>query len=88
MPALDRYFDVLLEKGGSDLHLSIGYPPMIRAKGELVPIANEPLDHPAIVRLMDEIINDPDSRATRAPQGGRRPRGKAVRSGARDGADR
>ncbi len=58
MPALDRYFDVLLERGGSDLHLSIGYPPMIRAKGELVAIANEPLDHATIVRLMDEIINE------------------------------
>jgi twitching motility protein PilT len=58
MPALDRYFDILLERGGSDLHLSIGYPPMIRAKGELVAIENEPLDHPTIVRLMDEIINE------------------------------
>jgi twitching motility protein PilT len=58
MPALDRYFDVLLEQGGSDLHLSIGYPPMIRAKGELVPIEDGPLDHPTVVRLMDEIINE------------------------------
>ena len=58
MPALDRYFDVLLEQEGSDLHLSIGYPPMIRAKGELVPIEDGPLDHPTIVRLMDEIINE------------------------------
>ena len=58
MPALDRYFDVLLERGGSDLHLSIGYPPMIRAKGELVAIEDQPLDHSTIVRLMDEIINE------------------------------
>ena len=49
---------MLLERGGSDLHLSIGYPPMIRAKGELVAIENEPLDHPTIVCLMDEIINE------------------------------
>ncbi len=58
MPALDRYFDVLLDRGGSDLHLSIGYPAMIRAKGELIPIEDEPLDHARIVRLMDEIINE------------------------------
>ena len=58
MPAIDRYFDTLLERGGSDLHLSIGYPPMIRAKGELVPIENEPLDHRTIVSLMDEIISE------------------------------
>ncbi len=58
MPALDRYFDVLLQRGGSDLHLSIGYPVMIRAKGELVAIDDRPLDHRTIVRLMDEIINE------------------------------
>lgn len=58
MPALDRYFDVLLERGGSDLHLSIGYPPMIRAHGELVAIANDPLDHSTVVRLMDELISE------------------------------
>ncbi|UCH30219.1 MAG: PilT/PilU family type 4a pilus ATPase [Myxococcales bacterium] len=58
MPAIDRYFDTLLERGGSDLHLSIGYPPMIRAKGELIAIENEPLDHQKIVSLMDEIISE------------------------------
>lgn len=58
MPALDRFFDVLLQKGGSDLHLSVGYPPMIRAKGDLLPIDSQPLDHQTIVRLMDEIISE------------------------------
>ncbi len=58
MPAIDRYFDLLLDRGGSDLHLSIGYPAMIRAKGELVAIENEPLDHEKIVRLIDEIISE------------------------------
>jgi twitching motility protein PilT len=58
MPALDHYFDVLLERGGSDLHLSIGYPPTIRLKGELVAVEDQVLDHPTIVRLMDEIISE------------------------------
>ncbi len=58
MPALDRYFDVLLQRGGSDLHLSIGYPVMIRAKGELVAINDRPLDQRTIAGLMDEIINE------------------------------
>jgi twitching motility protein PilT len=62
MPALDRFFDVLLERGGSDLHLSIGYPPMIRMKGELVPIEGRPLDHHTTVGLMDEILSE-DKRA-------------------------
>jgi twitching motility protein PilT len=58
MPALDRYFDVLLERGGSDLHLSIGYPAMIRDNGELVAIDDQALDHSTVVRLMDEIISE------------------------------
>ena len=58
MPALDRYFDVLIDKNGSDLHLSIGYPPMIRLKGELIPIANAPLDRATVIRLMDELLDE------------------------------
>jgi twitching motility protein PilT len=57
VPAIDRYFDTLLERDGSDLHLSIGYPAMIRTKGELVAIEDTPLDHAKIVSLMDEIIS-------------------------------
>ncbi len=62
MAALDRYFDVLLDQGGSDLHLSIGYPATIRLKGELVAIEDRPLDLETIVGLMDEIITE-DKRA-------------------------
>lgn len=58
MAALHRLFDVLLECEGSDLHLSIGYPPMIRSKGELVPIEDRALDHQTVVSLMDEILSE------------------------------
>ena len=34
--AIDALFDRLLERGGSDLHLSPGYPPMLRVRGQLV----------------------------------------------------
>jgi twitching motility protein PilT len=33
---IDPLFDRLLERGGSDLHLSPGYPPMLRVRGQLV----------------------------------------------------
>ena len=36
MSGIDRLFDRLLEKGGSDLHLSPGYPAMMRVRGQLV----------------------------------------------------
>jgi twitching motility protein PilT len=36
-PAIAALFDTLLARGGSDLHLGAGYPPMLRIRGELVP---------------------------------------------------
>ena len=56
MPAIDYYFDILLEKGGSDLHLSIGHPATIRLKGDLVQIDRQPLDERKIRHLMDELL--------------------------------
>jgi twitching motility protein PilT len=43
MTAIGQLFDRLLERGGSDLHLSVGYPPMMRIRGELVPEGNRML---------------------------------------------
>lgn len=57
MPAIDYYFDILLEKGGSDLHLSVGHPPTIRLKGELVSVDKDPLDEVKIRHLMDELLD-------------------------------
>ena len=36
MPKLDALFDELVKRGGSDMHLAVGYPPLARARGELV----------------------------------------------------
>jgi twitching motility protein PilT len=57
MPAIDRLFDLLLARGGSDLHLSPGYPPMLRHKGELAPGADSPLSAAEITALTDEILS-------------------------------
>jgi len=56
MPAIDRLFDLLLSRGGSDLHLSPGYPPMLRVKGELIAGAPEPMAAAEIAALTDEIL--------------------------------
>jgi twitching motility protein PilT len=56
MPALDRFFDVLLAQGGSDLHMSVGYRPMIRTKGDLVAIRDEPLALAEMHALLDELL--------------------------------
>ncbi len=38
MPKLDALFDDVIKKGASDLHLAVGYPPLARVRGELVPL--------------------------------------------------
>lgn len=59
MAQIDRLFDVLLDRGGSDLHLSVGYPAMIRAKGDLVRIGTTPISAEQMDALLAEIC-DPE----------------------------
>ncbi|MGA3120930.1 MAG: PilT/PilU family type 4a pilus ATPase [Polyangiaceae bacterium] len=56
MAQIDRLFDALLAAGGSDLHLGIGYPPMIRARGTLVSIRDAPLEPDEMGSLLFEIV--------------------------------
>ncbi len=56
MPRIDQLFDVMLAKGASDLHLSPGYPVMLRIKGELVAINDRPVDAATIESVLLEIL--------------------------------
>ncbi|HET9869074.1 MAG TPA: type IV pilus twitching motility protein PilT [bacterium] len=40
MATIDEMFKTMVERKASDMHLTIGNPPLIRAKGELVPLAD------------------------------------------------
>lgn len=40
MATIDELFKAMVERKASDMHLTIGNPPLIRAKGELVPLAD------------------------------------------------
>ena len=62
-PAIAALFDRLLERGGSDLHLSPGYPPMLRVRGQLVPDGERPLASPEIEALLMPLLS-PDQRST------------------------
>ncbi|MCC6647090.1 MAG: PilT/PilU family type 4a pilus ATPase [Polyangiaceae bacterium] len=62
MPLIDALFDKLLERGGSDLHLAVGYPAMIRAKGDLVGLDQRELGAAEIERMLYEILT-PEQRA-------------------------
>jgi twitching motility protein PilT len=55
---IDTYFEEMKAKGASDLHLAVGFAPMIRKSGELVP-----LDHPVITaeanrQILFEILTE------------------------------
>ena len=54
--AIAALFDLLLAKGGSDLHLSPGYPPMLRVKGELVAGDARALTADDIAAMVDELL--------------------------------
>jgi twitching motility protein PilT len=55
---IDRFFEALVKLNGSDLHLKVGQPPIIRVKGALQPLKHPPIpdDHMRrlCVPLMDE----------------------------------
>src|SRR5690349_327192 len=53
---IDPLFDRLLERGGSDLHLSPGYPPMLRVRGQLVAEGNQPLSSGDIEAMLIPLL--------------------------------
>ncbi len=54
---IDALFDRLLERGGSDLHLSPGYPPMLRVRGQLVTEGERPLSSSDIEALLYPLLS-------------------------------
>lgn len=57
MAEIDRLFDQLLGRGGSDLHLSVGYPPTIRLRGQLEPLNEPVLDNAKVEELLYELLD-------------------------------
>ncbi|HEY4299222.1 MAG TPA: PilT/PilU family type 4a pilus ATPase [Candidatus Didemnitutus sp.] len=58
MAAIDSLLRTMLDKGGSDLHLTVGLPPKARISGSLQPIAEKPLDTATMESLLKEICPD------------------------------
>jgi twitching motility protein PilT len=52
---IDELFRELKEAGGSDLHLSVGYPPIFRLKGEMHRTSRPVLTHEALTEVLYEI---------------------------------
>ncbi len=55
MAAIDSLLKTMLEKGGSDLHLTVGLPPKTRASGTLQAMSDTPVDAKTMEALLQEI---------------------------------
>ncbi|HEX7666407.1 MAG TPA: type IV pili twitching motility protein PilT, partial [Polyangiaceae bacterium] len=63
MSKIDALFDALLARKGSDLHLGVGYPPLIRERGELVALRDQILTKDELEEMLFE-INTPAQKTT------------------------
>lgn len=55
MAVIDKYFELQMIAGGSDLHLAEGQPPKSRIHGELIPLEDEILSREKMISMMEEI---------------------------------
>lgn len=55
---IEDLMEEVIERGGSDLHLSAGLPPYIRVSGTLTPTEHEPLSAESCQRLIFSMLNN------------------------------
>ncbi len=55
---VDKIFRALVKLEGSDLHLKVGQPPMVRVRGELRPLNRPPIENEEMVRLLIPMMDD------------------------------
>jgi len=56
MARIDAFLQIGKEQGGSDIHLTVGQPPLVRLDGELTPIKYRPLGQAEIGDLVAEMM--------------------------------
>jgi twitching motility protein PilT len=55
---VDRYFRALVKMQGSDLHMKVGRPPIIRLHGDLKELNRGPIDNEEMCRLLFPMMNE------------------------------
>lgn len=56
--SIQNLLSLAIEKGASDLHISVGYPPLLRINGDLVPVPSPILTNDFVTKLFSEILSD------------------------------
>lgn len=54
---VDKLFRALVKLEGSDLHMKVGRPPMVRVRNELRPLNRPPIDDEEMTRLLVPMMN-------------------------------
>ena len=49
---------ICLEKGASDLHFKVGYPPILRIDGAMVPVKTKEIDALDFENMLEAILDD------------------------------
>ena len=49
---------VMLEKGGSDLFITVGAPPAIKVHGEMTPFGGRPVSREQAEKIVAAVMND------------------------------
>jgi twitching motility protein PilT len=55
---VDKYFRALVKLEGSDLHMKVGRPPMIRTRNELRPLNRPPIEAEEMMDLLLPMMNE------------------------------
>ena len=55
---IEQLLDLVIERNGSDLHLAVGYPAMIRVDGDLVPVSNDVLTPENALELILPVLDE------------------------------
>jgi twitching motility protein PilT len=66
---VNKLFRALVKLEGSDLHLRVGSPPMVRVKGDLKPLNRGPIDSEEMVRLLVPMMDERNQRIFRKEGG-------------------
>ena len=62
-PHIDDLLRIMIERGGSDLHLTVGSPPGIRLRGDIVPLENaEPLQQRDTMEIILSLLSEEQRR--------------------------
>src|SRR5438270_7639445 len=58
MPHLDQFLKVIVDQGGSDLHIGEGQPTKMRKHGDVAPIREKPLTRDETMSMLSEVCGE------------------------------